>query len=356
MAEERFRVLEDLKKLGRADESASRTNSPISFFKWMLARVLAGESLDLGESQLRAFQQGFTQAEQDFANLRRHVCIAASALLAGQPVGASPKEALALAHRAWNGGWQDLEISIEACGAAASARDESELTLWKKRAESHPAVEWVETFEETLFLLEPPRVALSSKSLAMSVARVATDALLFQTTISAAPLVCALWHRTESPPAIGSLLSGCAQAVDELVFGPEGEKPRLKIGKPSQDIVETDPGPLLVLGLKVTGRGPLSPGGYSLAPFTYGLAELVDRTQAKWSRLAEPERTQKLKAMDGALARKDHGVTFRIQLARGVELSPEDEEGYLARITSSWEHARRSLRGVHAEARVEFVR
>ncbi|NOK38860.1 hypothetical protein HMI49_37305 [Corallococcus exercitus] len=356
MAEERFRVLEDLRKMGRVEEASALTRSPISFFKWLLARELAGESLDVGEPQLGEFQQGFPPAEQDFANLRRHVCIAASALLTGRPVGANPKEALSLAHRAWNGGWQDLEISVEACGAAVCARDESELALWKKRAQSNPAVDWVETFEETLFLLEPSRAALGAEALATSVARVATDALLFQTTISAAPLVCALWQATQSHAPIGTLLSGRAQAVDAIVFGPEGEKPRLKIGKPSHDIVETDPGPLLVLGLKVTGNGPLSPGGYSLAPFTYQLAELVDRIQAKWSRLAEPERTQKLSALNAALARKAHAVTFRIQLARGVELSPEDEEGFRARITSSWEHARRSLRDVQAEARVEFVR
>ncbi|RKG57585.1 hypothetical protein D7X30_18960 [Corallococcus sp. AB011P] len=342
--------------MGRAEEALSHLTSPILLFDWLLARLLAGESLDMGEPQLQAFQQGFTPAEQDFANLRRHVCVAASALLTGRPVGSSPKEALSLAHRAWNGGWQDLEISVEACAAAACARDSAELTLWRERAERKPASDWVESFEETLFLLAPPSAAISPQGLATGVARVSAEVLLFESTNSAAPLVCALWHRTESHAAIGALLSGRAQAVDELVFGPEGEKPRLKIGKPSHDLIEMDPGPLLVFGLKVTGRGPLSPGGYSLAPFTYQLAELLDRTQAKWSRLAEPERTQKLTAMEGALARKEHGVTFRIHLARGVELSPEDEEGFRARIASSWEHARRSLRGVHADARVEFVR
>ncbi|MDF2692091.1 MAG: hypothetical protein K0S65_474, partial [Labilithrix sp.] len=90
MAEARFRIVEDLRGLGREEEASAHARSPVGFLHWMLARVLVGESIDIGESQLRTFQQGFPPAERDFPNLRRHVCVAASALLAGRPVGASP--------------------------------------------------------------------------------------------------------------------------------------------------------------------------------------------------------------------------------------------------------------------------
>ncbi|MCY1068402.1 hypothetical protein OV090_26910 [Nannocystis sp. RBIL2] len=248
MAEERYRVSRDISRIGSPERLPTLERAPLWFFDWMLARVLAGEPVDIGEQQLRTFQEGFVPAEFDFSNLRRHVCVAAIALLAGLPMGASPAAGLEFAHRTWNGGRQDLETAIEGCGAAAAACDGRELASWWERAQRQPSLDWVESFEETLFLLDPSRVELAPQALAAGVARVASGPLAYASSISTAPLVCALWHCTKARDPVRELLSGRVQELDEVVFGSEGEAPLLKIGK----LVRSGHGVLLRVRL---GRG-----------------------------------------------------------------------------------------------------
>ena len=135
MAEERFRVFDEVRAMGGAEKVSALTRSPITFFEWMLARTLTGEGLELGRAQLREFRKDFPRADQDFANLRRHVCIAACELLVGRsPSASNHDEMLGLAHECWASHSQSLDVAIQGCGAAICTGSTTELDLWRDRA------------------------------------------------------------------------------------------------------------------------------------------------------------------------------------------------------------------------------
>ncbi|MBK8258008.1 MAG: hypothetical protein IPK82_35750 [Polyangiaceae bacterium] len=354
MAEERYRCFDDLCKLGRREELPELTDSPISYFKWLLARVLTGQDLSIGLEQFENFQVGFPPAEGHFPNLRRHVCLAASALLLERPVGTNPKAALDLTAGALTESVGSAQVALEACGAAACVGDKSALDHWLTQAEATPTPDEDELFEETLFLLGADH-PLSHRVCGTSVARICSATLKYKILDSAAPLVIALWHGSGGT-SLRELLNGRARDVDESIFGPSGEKVQVKIGKATHELVQSGGGPELHLKVKVTGRGPLAPGGYALAPFTFDTLTLIERIGAKLSRLSEPERKLQIDAFNAALKRVDQGVVFLVEIGRGVELSPADEAGFRERIQHAWSHACRSGRNVHASARVDFER